>query len=192
MFTGNREFNEIYEKYKNLVLKAAYMYSGDNSDAAEDITQDTFLKLYVNFEELKRGKNMKDKDCLFCKIASGELPSATLYEDEDFRVILDLGPASKGHALILPKEHYRNLYDIDENLAAKAIVLAKKMVKKMTDVLGCDGYNIVQNNEEPAGQTVFHFHIHLIPRYKGDNVGLGWNMGKLTDEVRDEILDKMK
>ena len=81
---------------------------------------------------------MKDKDCLFCKIASGELPSATLYEDEDFRVILDLGPASKGHALILPKEHYRNLYDIDENLAAKAIVLAKKMVKKMTDVLGCD------------------------------------------------------
>ena len=73
---------------------------------------------------------MKDKDCLFCKIASGELPSATLYEDEDFRVILDLGPASKGHALILPKEHYRNLYDIDENLAAKAIVLAKKMVKK--------------------------------------------------------------
>ena len=135
---------------------------------------------------------MKDNDCLFCKIASGELPSATLYEDEDFRVILDLGPASKGHALILPKEHYRNLYDIDENLAAKAIVLAKKMVKKMTDVLGCDGYNIVQNNEEPAGQTVFHFHIHLIPRYKGDNVGLGWNMGKLTDEVRDEILDKMK
>ena len=135
---------------------------------------------------------MKDKDCLFCKIASGELPSATLYEDEDFRVILDLGPASKGHALILPKEHYRNLYDIDENLAAKAIVLAKKMVKKMTDVLGCDGYNIVQNNEEPAGQTVFHFHIHLIPRYKGDNVWLGWNMGKLTDEVRDEILDKMK
>ena len=135
---------------------------------------------------------MKDKDCLFCKIACGELPSATLYEDEDFRVILDLGPASKGHALILPKEHYRNLYDIDENLAAKAIVLAKKMVKKMTDVLGCDGCNIVQNNEEPAGQTVFHFHINLIPPYKGDNVALGWNMGKLTDEVRDEILDKMK
>ena len=135
---------------------------------------------------------MKDNDCIFCKIAAGEIPSATLYEDDDFRVILDLGPASKGHALIIPKEHYRNLYDIDEELASKAIVLAKKMVKKMTDVLGCDGYNIVQNNEEAAGQTVFHFHMHLIPRYKDDNVGLGWNMGILTDQDRDEILGKMK
>ncbi len=140
----------------------------------------------------KRGRDMKDNDCIFCKIAAGEIPSATLYEDDDFRVILDLGPASKGHALIIPKEHYRNLYDIDEELASKAIILAKKMVKKMTDVLGCDGYNIVQNNEEAAGQTVFHFHMHLIPRYKDDNVGLGWNMGKLTDQDRDEILGKMK
>ena len=82
---------------------------------------------------------MKEKDCIFCKIAAGEIPSATLYEDEDFRVILDLGPASKGHALIIPKEHYRNLYDIDEDIAAKAIVLAKKMITKLTDVLGCDG-----------------------------------------------------
>ncbi len=77
---------------------------------------------------------MRDKDCIFCKIAAGEIPSATLYEDDDFRVILDLGPASKGHALIIPKEHYRNLYDIDDELASKAIVLAKKMVNKMKDV----------------------------------------------------------
>ena len=135
---------------------------------------------------------MRDNDCIFCKIAAGEIPSATLYEDEDFRVILDLGPATKEHALILPKEHYRNLYDIDDETVAKAMILAKKMVKKMTDVLGCDGYNIVQNNEEPAGQTVFHFHMHLIPRYKKDNAGIGWNVGELTDEVRDEILKKMK
>lgn len=135
---------------------------------------------------------MRDNDCIFCKIAAGEIPSATLYEDDDFRVILDLGPAAKGHALILPKEHYRNLYDIDDELAAKAMLLAKKMVKKMTGVLECDGYNIVQNNEEPAGQTVFHFHMHLIPRYKDDNAGFGWNVGELTDEVRDEILEKMK
>ena len=79
---------------------------------------------------------MREKDCIFCKIAAGEIPSATLYEDDDFRVILDLGPASKGHALIIPKEHYRNLYDIDESIAAKAIVLAKKMITKMTEVLG--------------------------------------------------------
>ena len=136
--------------------------------------------------------DMKDKDCIFCKIAAGEIPSATLYEDDDFRVILDLGPASKGHALILPKEHYRNLYDIDEETLGRAALLAKKMVTKLTDVLGCDGYNVVQNNEPCAGQTVFHFHMHLIPRYEGDNVGLGWKTGELTDEVKNEILEKMK
>ena len=136
--------------------------------------------------------NMRDENCIFCKIAAGEIPSATLYEDDDFRVILDLGPASKGHALILPKEHYRNLYDIDDETLAKAALLAKKMVKKLTDVLGCDGYNVVQNNEPCAGQTVFHFHMHLIPRYEGDKVGLGWHMGELTDEVKEEILGKMK
>ncbi|HJA06950.1 MAG TPA: HIT family protein [Candidatus Mediterraneibacter pullicola] len=135
---------------------------------------------------------MKEKDCIFCKIAAGEIPSATLYEDGDFRVILDLGPASKGHALIIPKEHYRNLYDIDDEKAAKILPLAKKMINKMTEVLGCDGYNLVQNNEECAGQTVFHFHMHMIPRYKGDNVGLGWHMGKLTDADKNEILEKMK
>ena len=135
---------------------------------------------------------MKDENCIFCKLAAGDIPSATIYEDDDFRVILDLGPASKGHALILPKEHYRNLFDIDEEVAAKAMILAKKMVNKLKPVLGCDGYNIVQNNEECAGQTVFHFHMHLIPRYEGDNVGLGWKCGELTDEVKEEILSKLK
>lgn len=163
---------------------------------------DTIHKYLLFFQEIvytghiaiygKEGCIMKDNDCIFCKIAAGEIPSATLYEDDDFRVILDLGPASKGHALIIPKEHYRNLYDIDDETAAKAIILAKKMVNKMKDVLGCDGYNIVQNNEETAGQTVFHFHMHMIPRYKGDNVGLGWHVGELTDEVKNEILEKMK
>lgn len=135
---------------------------------------------------------MKEKDCIFCKIAAGEIPSATLYEDDDFRVILDLGPASKGHALIIPKKHYSNIYDIEDETAAKAMVLAKKMITKMTEALGCDGYNIVQNNGPCAGQTVFHFHMHLIPRYEGDQVGLGWHMGKLSEEDKAEILEKMK
>lgn len=135
---------------------------------------------------------MRDENCIFCKIANGEIPSATLYEDEDFRVILDLGPASKGHALILPKEHYKDLYELDDEVAAKALVLAKKMITKMTAVLGCEGYNVVQNNGELAGQTVFHFHMHLIPRYKNDNVGLGWNVGTLTEEDKSEILAKLR
>lgn len=134
---------------------------------------------------------MRDDNCIFCKIAAGEIPSATLYEDDDFRVILDLGPATKGHALILPKEHYANLYEIDEEVAGKAFKLAKKMITRLTDVLGCDGYNVVQNNGEAAGQTVFHFHMHLIPRYKDDNAGFGWNTGKLTEEDKNEILEKL-
>lgn len=135
---------------------------------------------------------MRDDNCIFCKLANGEIPTATLYEDEDFRVILDASPAAKGHALILPKQHYANLYELDDSVASKVLVLAKKMITKMTDILGCDGYNIVQNNGEAAGQTVFHFHMHLIPRSKGDEVGLGWKMGELTDEDKKDILSKVK
>ena len=135
---------------------------------------------------------MRDKDCIFCKIANGEIPSATLYEDEDFRVILDLGPASKGHGLILPKQHYANIYEIDETVAAKAFVLAKNMAGKMAKALNCDGFNVVQNNGTAAGQTVFHFHMHLIPRYEGEEDFLKWNPGTLTDEMRDDILSRMK
>lgn len=131
---------------------------------------------------------MREENCIFCKIAAGEIPSATLYEDEDFRVILDVAPASKGHALILPKEHYANLYELDDALAAKALVLAKKMITELKEIVGCDGYNVLQNNGEAAGQTVFHFHMHLIPRYKEDTVKIGWPCGKLTDEVKEEIL----
>ncbi|MDD3403872.1 MAG: HIT family protein [Hespellia sp.] len=135
---------------------------------------------------------MKDETCIFCKLANGEIPTATLYEDEDFRVILDASPAAKGHALIIPKEHYANLYELPEELAKKAIVLAKQMITTMTELLDCDGYNVVQNNGTAAGQTVFHFHMHLIPRYEGDNAGFGWNMGELTEEDRDEILAKIQ
>lgn len=135
---------------------------------------------------------MRDNNCIFCKIVNGEIPSATIYEDEDFRVILDLSPASKGHALILPKEHYANLFELDDEKAGKVLVVAKKVITKMKEILNCDGYNLVQNNGEAAGQTVNHFHLHLIPRYEGDNVGLQWNPGTLTEEVKEEILLKFQ
>ena len=131
------------------------------------------------------------ENCVFCNLANGIWDSATLYEDDDFRVILDLGPASKGHALILPKAHYANIYEIPAELAAKAIVLAKKMAGIMTEALGCDGFNIVQNNGEAAGQTVFHFHMHLIPRYKDDKAGFGWNTGELDEATKQEVLTKV-
>ena len=103
---------------------------------------------------------------------------------------MDLGPASKGHALILPKEHAANLYELPDELASKAMIVAKKVGTVLAKGLKCDGLNVVQNNGEAAGQTVFHFHMHLIPRYEGDQeqVKLTWEPGKLTDEVRDEVL----
>lgn len=134
---------------------------------------------------------MRDENCIFCKIAAGEIPSATIYEDEDFRVILDIEPASKGHALILPKDHYANLYELSDQLATKVLIVAKKVITAMTEVLGCDGYNVLQNNGEAAGQTVFHFHMHLIPRYKEDDVNIKWKQGSLSEELKAEILTKM-
>ena len=125
---------------------------------------------------------MVKEDCIFCKIANGSIPSKTIYEDEKFRVILDLGPATKGHALILPKEHYADIYEIPEETIGDAMKLAKKMAGLMTDKLGCDGFNIVQNNGEAAGQTVKHFHIHLIPRYKDDGQHIFWEPGEVSQD----------
>ena len=130
---------------------------------------------------------MKDCNCIFCKIANGEIPSTTLYEDEDFRVILDLGTATRGHALLLPKNHFENLFELDDETAQKAILVAKKMAGKMKDALGADGFNLVQNNGEAAGQTVFHFHMHLIPRYENDNAGILWEPGETTPEDMAEV-----
>ncbi len=130
-------------------------------------------------------------NCIFCKIASGEIPSNTLYEDEGFRVILDNGPATKGHALVLPKEHYANLFEIPEDVLARAAIVAKKVAGTMKEKLSCDGLNLVQNNGETAGQTVMHFHLHIIPRYKDDGQSILWKPTSPTAEelaaIRDTI-----
>ena len=130
---------------------------------------------------------MRDDNCIFCKIANGEIPSKTLHEDEEFRVILDLGPATKGHALILPKNHYKNVYELPDEAAASVMKLAKKMAVTMTEKLSCDGFNLVQNNGEAAGQTVFHFHMHLIPRYENDGQQIGWAAGESTSEELEAV-----
>ncbi len=134
---------------------------------------------------------MKD-DCIFCKLANGIIPTNAIYEDEDFKVILDASPATKGHALILPKEHYANIYEISDETAAKVLPLAKKLAAHMTEKLGCDGFNIVQNNGEIAGQTVFHFHMHLIPRYKGGTPMIGWAHETFSDEEMVKIRELLQ
>ena len=137
---------------------------------------------------------MKDHNCIFCKLANGIFPTNSIYEDEDFNVILDASPATKGHALILPKDHYSNMFEIDDEIVAKAAKLAKKIMIHEKEVLGCQGYNLVQNNGEVAGQTVFHFHMHLIPRYAdGDNENMiNWKPNEFSDEEMKEICQKMK
>ena len=135
---------------------------------------------------------MKDNNCIFCKIANGEIPSRTIYEDEHFRVILDLGPATKGHALILPKEHYEDFFALPEETARDAVSVAKKIAPKMKANLHADGFNLVQNNGECAGQTVMHFHLHLIPRYANDGQKIGWVPGSPSQEELQAIRDQIK
>ena len=125
---------------------------------------------------------MNKDDCIFCKIANGEIPSATVYEDSICRVILDVNPANKGYALIIPKEHFDNIYSMDAETAAKIFTIATEVAKAQKAELNPDGLNILQNNGEAAGQTVFHFHMHLVPRYIKDNVTMTWIPGKADTE----------
>ena len=135
---------------------------------------------------------MTKSDCIFCKIANGEIPTRSIYEDENFNVILDMNPATKGHALILPKAHADSLYDLPDGVGTKLIPLAKKLVTDMTQVLKCDGFNLVQNNGEAAGQTVKHFHLHLIPRYVNDGQKILWTPTTPSAEELDAIFKTIK
>ena len=119
--------------------------------------------------------------CVFCKIAAGDIPSKTVYEDDDFRAILDISPASKGHVIILPKNHADNIFEISDEDASGIMLVAKKIASKVKNVFGCDGVNILQNNGEAAGQTVFHFHVHVIPRYENDNIRIKWTQHEDID-----------
>ena len=132
------------------------------------------------------------EDCIFCKIAKGEIHTATFYEDSHFTVILDVNPATKGHCLIIPKEHFDNIYDLDGETAGKLFALATCIARAMRDALKCDGLNLVQNNGEIAGQTVNHFHLHLIPRYEGDGLNLNWPQQEISAEQLEEIRQSIK
>lgn len=131
-------------------------------------------------------------NCIFCKIISGEIPSAVIFEDEEFKAISDRFPGNIGHVLVLPKKHYSNIFDIDEDVAGRLFRLATKIAKNMKEVLGFEAMNVVQNNGSLAGQTVHHFHLHLIPRYENDKVQIKWEQLDLTDEQIAEIQNKLK
>lgn len=139
-------------------------------------------------------KKHTDENCIFCKIASGQIPSHPIYEDEDFKVIMDISPASRGHAIILPKNHAANLFELPEEDASKIMHIAKRCATAMQKTLQFDGINILQNNGEAAGQTVFHLHVHLIPRYENDTVNIKWahkespdDPAKLAAQIRENF-----
>ncbi len=133
---------------------------------------------------------MKD-DCIFCLLSNGKIPTAKVYEDDSCAVILDAGPASKGHALVIPKEHYTDITQAPSELVGRCFALAARLGAVMKDALGADGFNVVANTGEAAGQTVMHMHIHVIPRYAGDGPMCAWTPGEADAQESAEIAQKL-
>jgi len=117
-------------------------------------------------------------DCIFCKIIQGIIPAFRLYEDAHTLAFLDIFPGAEGHALVVPKVHAENIFEIQEESLSHTIVAAKKVAASMRDVLGFDGLNLFQSNGTAAFQSVFHLHIHLLPRKQGDDLKLPWTPRK--------------
>lgn len=135
---------------------------------------------------------MADDDCIFCKIAAGELPAQVVDEDEHTLAFMDLNPWTRGHALVIPRNHSRNLYEAGDTDLAQAAAATARLARKMRDRLGCDGVNVLNSCEPAAWQTVFHLHFHVIPRYHGDPLDLPTrpqpadqdDLAKVADELR--------
>ncbi|HEY3021147.1 MAG TPA: HIT domain-containing protein [Solirubrobacteraceae bacterium] len=118
-----------------------------------------------------------DPDCLFCKIVAGEIPSTRIDEDERTVAFMDINPATRGHALVVPREHTRDLLSIDQDELAAVAAAAKRLAARATERLGADGINLLNSCGPAAWQTVFHFHVHVIPRYDDDPLRLPWVPG---------------
>ncbi len=129
------------------------------------------------------------KDCLFCKIVKGEIPSYTVYEDDLVKAFLDVNPVSNGHCLIIPKKHYENFYDVDDEILTHSRKVANKIYEMFKEKINIDGITVVQNNF--YGQAIKHFHIHLIPRYENDKID--WKRQKYKRHVENiykELIEK--
>ncbi|HLC62048.1 MAG TPA: HIT family protein [Candidatus Nanoarchaeia archaeon] len=132
------------------------------------------------------------EDCIFCKIIEGKIPSAKIYEDGKVICFLDIMPANKGHCLVIPKNHSKDLSDMKDEDAEAAIKAARKVAKALSLSLGCQGFNLVMSNGLEAGQVVFHSHIHIVPRFKNDGLKIKWPHTKYKDGEMKEYADKIK
>lgn len=130
-------------------------------------------------------------DCIFCKIVAGELPSANIYEDKRILAFLDLNPVNKGHVLVITKEHYNNLVEVPSDLLKEAIAAVQKISLPVMKAVGADGFNLMVNNGQTAGQLVEHLHFHVIPRFKGDNLH-HWPGKTYKENERERIAKTIK
>lgn len=131
------------------------------------------------------------KDCLFCKIVKGEIPSYKIYEDDFSLAFLDISNDANGHILVIPKEHFENVFDCDDNILAKVMIAVKKVANHLKDNCGFSGVNIVNCSGKDAEQSVFHLHFHIIPRKEGDKMSIFPNLTK-NSETLAEICEKLK
>ena len=135
--------------------------------------------------------SMTDK-CIFCEIVAGKLPAFKLYEDDLFIAILDRFPATTGHTLIIPKFHTKDIFGLCEKEAPRIMPLAQRIAAKIKEVLSPEGFNILQNNGRTAGQVVFHYHMHIIPRYEGDGVKIHPASRDVCVQELEEVAAKLK
>lgn len=129
--------------------------------------------------------------CVFCKIVSGEIPSYKIYEDDNFLAFLDISQATIGHTLVIPKKHFTNIFELDNSTANKIYECVVNVSNKLKNALDFEGFNIINNNGELAGQTVFHYHIHLIPRYKNDNLNISFSRNDFSKEQLINLAEKI-
>lgn len=140
---------------------------------------------------ISKGENAMKNDCLFCAIIDGEIPSYKIYDDGDFYVMLDRFPKCLGHVLILPKRHAEHIFSLNEKEAAGLFPLAQKIAASMKKTLDFPGLNLIQNNGPAAGQEVNHFHLHLIPRYDGDDMAVQYKSQDPSENEFDEMTEKL-
>ena len=131
-----------------------------------------------------------NNNCIFCKIINKEIPAKLVYEDDEFFAMLDIAPATKGHVLVLPKEHATNMLELSDEKLSRILIVAKKIVNAMKQVYNFTDFNIIQNNGEIAGQSVGHYHLHIIPRYDKNEIAL-WNPHEGDPSVTDELANKV-
>ncbi|OGI74299.1 HIT family hydrolase [Candidatus Nomurabacteria bacterium RIFCSPHIGHO2_02_FULL_41_18] len=132
-----------------------------------------------------------DNNCIFCKIVRGEIPSAKIYEDDKTLAFLDIVPVNIGHALVIPKEHFKDIHEVPEDLVGHMMKIVKKVSSALRTSLPCDGVNVNMNNEGAAGQVVFHAHIHVIPRHAGDGFELWHGKRKYQENEMQKVSRKV-